>query len=49
MPGYAWPIPPSDRWAIIGYVRELQRKRAASATTAAAPAAATADKPAGVK
>ncbi|MEO5896601.1 MAG: cytochrome c [Vicinamibacterales bacterium] len=28
MPGYAWPIPPSDRWAIIGYVRDLQRKRA---------------------
>ncbi|MEO6214318.1 MAG: cytochrome c [Vicinamibacterales bacterium] len=28
MPGYGWPIPPADRWAIIGYVRELQRKRA---------------------
>ena len=41
MPSYRWPIPPADRWAIIAYVRELQRKRQASA-----PAAATADKPA---
>ena len=47
MAGYRWPIPPADRWAIVGYVRELQRKRAASAT--AAPAEATAGKPAGVK
>lgn len=31
MPGYAWPIPPADRWAIIAHVRELQRKRATSA------------------
>jgi mono/diheme cytochrome c family protein len=38
MPGYKWPIPPSDRWAIIAYVRELERKRLASATDA--PAAA---------
>ena len=59
MPAYRWPIPPADRWAIIAYVRELERKRLAS--TAAAPAAAqapasaeasasakaTADKPAG--
>jgi len=37
MPGYKWPIPPADRWAIISYVRELERKRLASA--AAAPAA----------
>jgi mono/diheme cytochrome c family protein len=29
MAGYKWPIPPSDRWAIIAYVRELARKRAA--------------------
>ena len=27
MPGYRWPIPPADRWAIIAYVRELERKR----------------------
>ena len=39
MPAYRWPIPPADRWAIIAYVRELERKRLASA----------ADAPAGVK
>jgi len=55
MPAYRWPIPPSDRWAIIAYVRELQRKRLASApasaeATAGNPAAeATAGKPTGVK
>jgi mono/diheme cytochrome c family protein len=27
MAGYRWPIPPHDRWAIVAYVRELQRKR----------------------
>jgi mono/diheme cytochrome c family protein len=32
MAGYRWPIPPADRWAIVSYVRELQRKRPASAT-----------------
>jgi hypothetical protein len=60
MSGYRWPIPPADRWAIIAYVRELERKRLAS-TAAAAPAAAeasasakatadkTAGKPAGIK
>lgn len=43
MPGYRWPIPPSDRWAIVAYVRQLQRKRAASATpVATAPTAPTA-------
>jgi len=31
MAGYRWPIPPADRWAIVTYVRELQRKRIASA------------------
>lgn len=36
MSGYKWPIPPADRWAIIAYVRELQRKRPASATGAPA-------------
>jgi mono/diheme cytochrome c family protein len=30
MSGYRWPIPPADRWAIIAYVRELERKRVAS-------------------
>ena len=41
MAGYKWPIPPADRWAIIAYVRELERKRLASAE-ALAPAEATA-------
>jgi mono/diheme cytochrome c family protein len=37
MAGYRWPIPPADRWAIVAYVRELERKRqAADAATAAA-------------
>jgi mono/diheme cytochrome c family protein len=49
MPAYRWPIPPADRWAIIAYVRELERKRLASATGAPASAGALADKPAGVK
>ncbi len=34
MSGYRWPIPPADRWAIVAYVRELERKRLASATDA---------------
>jgi len=29
MPGYRWPIPAADRWAIIAHVRELQRQRPA--------------------
>jgi mono/diheme cytochrome c family protein len=55
MAGYRWPIPPADRWAIVAHVRELQRKRLASApsasTSAAAPASAKApaDKPAAIK
>jgi mono/diheme cytochrome c family protein len=52
MPAYRWPIPPADRWAIIAYIRELERKRLASAPSApSAPAAtnASADKPAGGK
>jgi mono/diheme cytochrome c family protein len=39
MAGYRWPIPPADRWAIVAYVRELQRQRSAAAA-AAAPASA---------
>jgi hypothetical protein len=35
MAGYRWPIPPADRWAIVAHVRDLQRKRGASATGAA--------------
>jgi len=38
MSGYRWPIPPADRWAIVAYVRALQRERLARA--AAAPAGA---------
>jgi mono/diheme cytochrome c family protein len=52
MPAYRWPIPPADRWAIVAYIRELARKRLASAPSApTAPAAtnASADKPAGIK
>jgi mono/diheme cytochrome c family protein len=29
MAGYRWPIPPKDRWAIIAYVRDLERRRLA--------------------
>ena len=53
MPAYRWPIPPADRWAIIAYIRELERKRLATAPSApsapSTPAAtnASADKPAG--
>ena len=53
MPSYRWPIPPADRWAIIAYVRELQRKRMAAANgepasaEASAPSQVTADKTAG--
>ena len=40
---YRWSIAPADRWAIVAYVRDLQRRRAASGTpgnaTPAAPAA----------
>ena len=36
MPGYRWPIPPADRWAIISYVRQIERERLAR--TASAPA-----------
>jgi len=36
MAGYRWPIPPADRWAIVAYVRELQRERLAR--VAGAPA-----------
>jgi mono/diheme cytochrome c family protein len=27
MPGYRWPIPPADRWAIIAHVREIQKQQ----------------------
>jgi mono/diheme cytochrome c family protein len=43
MAGYRWPIPPADRWAIVAYVREIQRERqarAAASTSAQASASA---------
>lgn len=46
MAGYKWPIPPADRWAIVAYVRGLQRDRQARAASAPASAAAATDKPA---
>jgi len=49
MAGYRWPIPPADRWAIVAYVRDLERKRLASAAGSSASAKAPADKPAGGK
>ena len=49
MSGYRWPIPPADRWAIVAYVRELQRKPPIGATSAPASAEAAAGKPAGTK
>ena len=49
MPAYRWPIPPADRWAIVGHIRELERKRLASAPGASTSATAPADKPAGGK
>jgi mono/diheme cytochrome c family protein len=47
MSGYRWSITSADRWAIIAYVRDLERKRLASATGAPPSAEATAGKPAG--
>jgi mono/diheme cytochrome c family protein len=54
MPAYRWPIPAADRWAIVSYVRDLERKRQARApasaeATAGKPAGKPADKPAGNK
>ena len=43
MAGYRWPIPPADRWAIVAHVRDLQRKRHATATAAAPRNPRTAD------
>lgn len=43
MPGYAYPIPPEDRWAIVAWVRKLQAERepaAAPEAEAAGPAEA---------
>ena len=46
MPAYKWPIPPADRWAIVAYIRGLQRDRQARAASAPTPAeASTSAKP----
>ena len=34
MSGYRWPITPADRWAIVAYVRQLQREQLARAANA---------------
>ncbi len=47
MPAYKWPIPPADRWAIVAYIRGLQRDRQARAASAPSAAEAPAGKPAG--
>jgi mono/diheme cytochrome c family protein len=36
MAGYRWPIPPADRWAIVAFVRTLQKERQARAANAPA-------------
>ncbi len=38
MPSYKWPIPPQDRWAIVAYVRELQKRHQAMTADAGAAA-----------
>jgi len=47
MSGYRWPIPPADRWAIVSYVRQLQRDRQARAAALGTPASTPASAPAG--
>lgn len=45
MPGYKWPIAPADRWAIVAYVRQMQKTRREeqpAAASAPSPAAAAA-------
>lgn len=37
MPSYRWPIPVHDRWAIIAYIREIERERTESVARKAAP------------
>jgi mono/diheme cytochrome c family protein len=37
MSGYKWPIPPHDRWAIIAYVRQMQRERVEAIARRATP------------
>lgn len=39
MSGYRWPIPAADRWAIVAYVRDLERTRLAAASSTSASGA----------
>jgi mono/diheme cytochrome c family protein len=34
MPSYGWALPPADRWAVVAYLRALQRARSPTAATA---------------
>lgn len=45
MAGYRWPIPPADRWAIVAYVRDLQRQQAARTAASAGVAKPAAPEP----
>jgi mono/diheme cytochrome c family protein len=49
MSGYKWPIPAADRWAIIAYVRDLERKKLASSASADATADKAPSAPTAVK
>ena len=44
MPAYRWPVQAADRWAIVAYVRDLEKKRLSASAQASASALATADK-----
>jgi mono/diheme cytochrome c family protein len=35
MPSYAWALPAAERWAVIAYLRALQRAHPAAAPSAA--------------
>ncbi len=45
MSGYRWPIPVADRWAIVAYVRDLERRRLAAASNAPAAGGAERGRP----
>jgi mono/diheme cytochrome c family protein len=46
MSGYRWPIAPADRWAIVAYVREMQKDRLARNASASVSAQPSASAPA---
>jgi len=47
MAGYRWPISPEDRWAVVAWVRSLQKERQARAANAPPAAEAATARPAG--